>query len=77
MEIHWSELAVCRSVDPELFFPLKGDNPATQRAKRICASCPVAVECLEYGLDMAYGIYGGTTGTERRRIRTQRERQAA
>jgi WhiB family redox-sensing transcriptional regulator len=77
MEIHWSELAVCRSVDPELFFPLKGDNATTKRAKRVCASCPVASECLEYGIDMAYGIYGGTTGLERRQIRNRRERNAA
>jgi hypothetical protein len=44
-------------------------------ARRICASCPVAEQCLVYalrlesaGMASRYGIYGGTTPGERERV---------
>lgn len=63
------ESAVCAQVDPELFFPQKGG--LTSEAKRICAGCTVAAQCLEYALNLGYGdtgIWGGTTTAERREI---------
>lgn len=69
----WVSQAVCAQVDPSLWFPDKGGNNAT--AKAICRCCPVITECLEYALaqDIApEGIWGGTSSTERRRVRRER-----
>jgi len=44
----WRRHGLCVGVDPELFFPTRGDSPA--EAKAICAECSVRVECLEYAL---------------------------
>lgn len=38
----WHERAACRNEDPALF---EGGQGLTQRAKRICADCPVAELC--------------------------------
>jgi hypothetical protein len=35
----------------------------------VCRVCSVSDDCLMYGLDERYGVYGGTTPTERARIR--------
>lgn len=59
----WHRHAACRGVDPELFFPNRGEN--TQEAKAICATCPVKAECHEAGRFEHYGIWGGTTRKER------------
>ena len=39
-------------------------------AKMICTRCPVRVKCLEFALatQQVYGIWGGTSEEERRRI---------
>ena len=63
--IPWQERARCREHDPEIFFPEKGGS--SREAKRICAECPVRIECLNYALrrDERYGVWGGDerTGT--------------
>jgi len=65
----WTADAVCASTDPELFYPEKGGS--TREAKKICAGCPVTAACLQYALDMdeRYGVYGGLSERERRRLR--------
>ena len=37
----------------------------------LCAVCEVKAECLQYALDAGerIGVYGGTTGADRRRLR--------
>lgn len=65
----WSRFARCDSADPDLFFPPDGaDN---RLAKSICTSCPVRRQCLDYALEtkQKYGIWGGMTEAQRRRIR--------
>jgi len=65
----WQSRGLCAQTDPEAFFPERG---ATARpSKRICAGCPVSAECLAYALehDERYGIWGGTSPSERRAIR--------
>lgn len=71
---HWTELARCTEVGTDLFFPEKGESSAP--AKRICRACEVRPECLDYALDhsIRFGVWGGTSDGERRRIRRQ-ERQ--
>lgn len=66
----------CRGRGTWLFFPLDGGSsyPDLDRARRICAACPIAEGCLEWALvhREEYGIWGGTTERERRRIRSER-----
>jgi WhiB family transcriptional regulator, redox-sensing transcriptional regulator len=63
----WVEQAVCRSVDPDMWFPDDGMNNRWNPVFKICASCPVRAECLReaFDLDMQYGIWGGTTANKR------------
>lgn len=68
----WKQSANCRGVDPDLFFPERGAS--TKEAKRVCNSCVVRVECLEYALENGekFGIWGGMSERERRRVRRER-----
>ena len=65
----WQDKALCAQTDPEAFFPEKGGS--TREAKRICVSCEVKQECLEYALmqDERFGIWGGLSERERRRLK--------
>lgn len=65
----WQERALCAQTDPEAFFPEKGGS--TREAKRICLGCEVRAECLDYALahDERFGIWGGLSERERRRLR--------
>lgn len=69
VEEDWQERALCAQTDPEAFFPEKGGS--TRDAKRICASCEVQAQCLEYALanDERFGIWGGLSERERRRLK--------
>ena len=68
----WQERANCLGVDPDLFFPERGAS--TREAKSVCRGCEVRVECLEYALQHGekFGIWGGLSERERRRVRRQR-----
>ena len=65
----WQERALCAQTDPEAFFPEKGGS--TREAKRICLGCEVRDACLEYALahDERFGIWGGLSERERRRLK--------
>ena len=68
-ELSWQEQALCAQTDPEAFFPEKGGS--TREAKKVCLSCEVRVDCLEYALesDERFGIWGGLSERERRRLK--------
>jgi Transcription factor WhiB. len=68
-ELAWQEKALCAQTDPEAFFPEKGGS--TREAKRVCLSCDVRDDCLEYALanDERFGIWGGLSERERRRLK--------
>ena len=68
----WRLDALCAETDPEAFFPEKGGS--TREAKRVCAGCDVRAECLEFALsnDERFGIWGGLSERERRRLRLAR-----
>jgi WhiB family redox-sensing transcriptional regulator len=68
----WWHAALCKGVDPDLFFPTQGEP--TKEAKAVCAGCPVRTECLEYALANSErtGVWGGTSERERRALRRQR-----
>ena len=67
----WRDLALCAQVDPELFFPDKGES--SRPAKRVCASCEVRTECLQEALDRGerFGVWGGLSERERRVLARQ------
>lgn len=77
----WHHHAACATEPKETFFPGLGDVATMARAKAICATCPVQARCLEEALDGPgfgdHGVWGGTSGAERRRIRARRRRSAA
>ncbi len=70
-EGQWQDHALCAQTDPEAFFPEKGGS--TREAKRICLGCEVRDACLEYALanDERFGIWGGLSERERRRLKKQ------
>ena len=65
----WYEKAACLDKDADCFFPEKGGS--TRAAKRICQTCSVQAECLDYALenDERFGIWGGLSERERRRLK--------
>ena len=68
----WQNRANCLGVDPDLFFPERGAS--TREAKAVCRGCVVRGDCLEYALANGekFGIWGGLSERERRRIRRAR-----
>lgn len=67
--------AACRGMDVNLFMPERGDIATVNNAKRICATCPVQTQCLEYGLEEKHGIWGGMAEAPRRKLRAKRLRE--
>lgn len=64
-------LAACRGCDPNLFFPEQGCDASYARS--ICRSCPEREPCLQEALrnEEQFGIWGGTNGRERRKLRQE------
>ncbi len=76
----WQSRANCMGVDPELFFPERGSS--TREAKEVCRGCVVREDCLEFAIANGekFGIWGGMSERERRRVRRARvlqQREAA
>ena len=65
----WFADAACKEHQDLDWFPGKGETP--RRQLKVCASCLVRLECLEYALadKTTVGIWGGSTATARRRLR--------
>jgi hypothetical protein len=70
----WHAQAACLGADAETFFPARGDVAGVKAALAVCATCPAHVveACLDENLDKKDGIYGGTTGADRRKLRAVR-----
>lgn len=65
----WAEHAACKSVDPDVFFPVgRGHDGAA--AEAVCRRCPVKDACLDHAVrnKETQGVWGGTTPRERRRL---------
>jgi len=81
-EVGWQYEAACRGEDSEQFFApnyfeRKDEKEAREaRAKMICSTCAVRVECLEYALRNRepHGIWGGLNEVERKSVIRERER---
>lgn len=68
----WQYQGACRTASPEVFFHPEGERgPARrrrdERAKEVCAGCPVLEPCREQALAARepYGVWGGMTEDER------------
>jgi WhiB family transcriptional regulator, redox-sensing transcriptional regulator len=68
----WMAEGSCRMYPPAAFFP--SDGVGVDKARRICATCPVIETCLEYALEhrIEHGVWGGCSERERRRILKRR-----
>jgi WhiB family redox-sensing transcriptional regulator len=69
----WISRAACRQASPGLFYPAQGESPAARRyredrAKRVCAQCPVRIDCLDHALKtgQGLGVWRGMNEPERR-----------
>ncbi len=73
----WMVTAACATEPPERFFP--SDGVGVDQARRICATCPVQVDCLEYAISerIDHGVWGGASERERRRIIKRRRLEAS
>jgi len=71
----WSDQALCKDLETAVFFPSRGESVAP--IKLICKACPVVKPCLEYAMKSGekFGIWGGTSERDRRRMRGMRGRQ--
>lgn len=76
----WRTRAACLGLDPEIFFPISSTGPVAyaelQHARQICSTCPVRQACLNWAITIGadYGVWGGHSEDERRRLRRARSR---
>lgn len=72
----WREKAACRDVPIEVMVPASDLRSAFEPALEFCAGCEVREACLDDALDgrVMYGVLGGTTPKERRKLLNRRAR---
>ncbi|HUS25810.1 MAG TPA: WhiB family transcriptional regulator [Nevskiaceae bacterium] len=70
----WHTKAKCTEVDPDTMHP--GNNThGIREAKKVCRGCPVTLQCGQWALGLKgdqweeFGVWGGMSERERRRIR--------
>jgi WhiB family redox-sensing transcriptional regulator len=75
----WTDMALCQQVDPEMFFPNKGDKETARDAQRVCKQCPVMAECLDHAIatNPLFGIWGGMSFKQRQAERRRRRMEGA
>ncbi|HET7734354.1 MAG TPA: WhiB family transcriptional regulator [Nocardioidaceae bacterium] len=74
----WMTGANCLGVDADLMFPGRGED--VRDGKKVCAGCSVRDACLEYSMTPPverYGIFGGLSERERRKLRVKARRWVA
>ena len=64
----WQEKAACYGLDPEVFFPTTEEEAGL--ALSYCGVCSVREVCLAWSIQNGerYGVWGGTTEQQRRRL---------
>lgn len=70
-EHDWAARAACRTARPDELFVRGAEQ---NKAKQLCATCPVRAECLAEALDnqIEWGVWGGMTERERRALLRRR-----
>lgn len=72
-EQDWTEQAACRGSDPDSFFP--DSYIVSPQVLAICEACPVKLECGEAGMNERYGLWGGKSEHDRKKIRRQQRKE--
>ncbi|OJX72811.1 WhiB family transcriptional regulator [Leifsonia sp. 71-9] len=69
--LDWMADAACATTNPDAWFPESGESP--RPTIRICTSCEVRTQCLQYAIDNGeyWGTWGGLTARELRKLRHQ------
>jgi len=64
----WQDRAACYGIDPEVFFPASEEDASL--ALSYCGTCSIRDTCLAWALKNRerYGVWGGLTEQQRRRI---------
>jgi WhiB family redox-sensing transcriptional regulator len=64
----WQDRAACYGIDPDVFFPASEEEAGP--ALTYCGGCSIKDTCLAWALKNRerYGVWGGTTEQQRRRI---------
>ena len=67
----WASRAACKGDTPDALFVRGAEQ---NKAKQVCAGCPVRTECLAEALDnqIEWGVWGGMTERERRALLRRR-----
>ena len=67
----WASRAACKADTPDALFVRGAEQ---NKAKQVCAGCPVRTECLAEALDnqIEWGVWGGMTERERRALLRRR-----
>jgi len=74
LDLRWHDRAVCKGMETAKFYLKADDNQEQIRVLReMCYTrCPVLAECRAHALEFEdKGFWGGTTESERRRIRSR------
>ena len=76
-DMQWMKDAACAETPNVNFYPEESGG-AYYAAKKVCETCVVKTDCLEYALKYMedYGIWGGLGVRARMKIRQQRREQA-
>ena len=72
----WHRGAACRERPEVNFVPGRGES--AEPALAVCEGCAVVSDCLAYALELgedAFGVWGATTGRQRRRLRRAARRE--
>ena len=73
----WTDEATCRDTENQqhldTMYPERSETPGGKHlipARKLCLVCPVRYKCLETGLEEQFGIWGGHSLSQRRRIQS-------
>lgn len=69
----WMDYARCKGLDVEIFYPKRPKRGGVRdynRARKICAKCPVRTYCLWYAIahKIRDGVWGGRNEHERQKL---------
>ena len=67
----WRDGAACAEINGDLWFPEKGEAQVAARAVKVCNTCPVKKQCLNFAIEneIRDGIFGGKSAEARRYLR--------
>lgn len=67
-DLEWQERANCRTADLEVFYSTEEED--IRSALAYCRTCAVREACRDHAMTYreAFGVWGGTTERERRRV---------